>query len=50
MEFLFVVAALVAVKHFCRFAPKTFGPDDLPSIHQAGISRSEYRAQARRYL
>lgn len=49
MEFLFIIAALVAVKHFCRCQPRSFTRDELPAIHQTGMSRSEYRANARKF-
>ncbi len=49
MEFLFVIAALVAVKHFCRTEPKSFSQTELPEIHPVSMSRSEYRANARRF-
>ena len=47
MEFLFVIAALVAVKHFCRTSPRSFSPEE---IRELTVSRSEYRANARRFL
>jgi len=47
MEIIVAIIALVAVRHFCRFQPKSFTSAELPAIHQ---SRSEYRAQARRYI
>lgn len=49
MEFLFIIAALVAVKHFCRVPPRSFSTDELPAIRQKEMSRSEYRAQARKF-
>lgn len=49
MEFIFIIAALVAVKHFCRAAPRSFTQAELPEIHQTGLSRSEYRSNARKY-
>lgn len=49
MEFLFIIAALVAVKHFCRVAPRSFTQTELPEIHQSAITRTEYRANARKY-
>jgi len=49
MEFLFIIAAIVAVKHFCRVPAKSFTQTELPAIHQTGMSRSEYRANARRF-
>lgn len=44
MEILLIVAALVAVKHFCRVAPRSF---ETAEIQQ--LTRSEYRANARKY-
>jgi len=49
MEFIFIIAALVAVKHFCRSESRSFNQAELPDIHQTGITRSEYRANARKY-
>lgn len=46
MEFIFIIAALVAVKHFCRCSPRSFSPEE---IRELTVSRSEYRSCARRY-
>jgi len=49
MEFLFIIAALVAVKHFCQTEPRSFTQSELPQIHQSAMTRTEYRANARKY-
>lgn len=49
MEFLFIIAALVAVKHFCRTESRSFTQTELPEIHQTAMTRTEFRANARKY-
>lgn len=50
LELILLVSALIAVKHFVKCPPRSFTSAELPAIHQRELTRSEYRANARRYL
>ena len=47
IEIIVVALALVAVKHFFRVSPRSFSPEEIREL--TAVSRSEYRALARRY-